>query len=72
VMIEPSARVEKPETPWPMVQPSAVMPPKPMSRPPRMCSAVSSASRKPSQRKVRYASAYAAEPAMTPAAEAMP
>ena len=37
--------------PWPMVQPSAVMPPKPIRMPPTMWMAVSSASRKPSQRK---------------------
>ena len=57
VTIEPSASVEKPVIPWPMVQPSAVMPPKPISMPPTMWFAVSSASRKPSQRKVRVASA---------------
>ncbi len=72
VMIEPSARVEMPETPWPIVQPSAVTPPKPISAPPIMWRAVSAASLKPSQRKLPLASAYAAEPAMTPAAEAMP
>jgi len=61
VMIEPSARVETPEIAWPMVQPSAVMPPKPISIPPTTWLAVSAASRKPSQRNVRVAKAYAAE-----------
>ena len=57
VTIEPSASVENPVIAWPMVQPSAVIPPKPISRPPTTWFAVSSASRKPSQRKVRVASA---------------
>ena len=70
--MEPSASVENPEIPCPMVQPSAVMPPKPISTPPSMCLPVSVASRKLSQRNVLVAIAYAAEPAMTPAAEAMP
>src|ERR1041384_7164188 len=72
VMIEPSARVENPVIAWPIVHPRAVMPPKPIRMPPRTWSAVSSASRKPSQWKVFEAIAWAAHPAVTPAAAGMP
>ena len=57
VTMEPRASVENPLIAWPIVQPSAVMPPNPMSVPPTMWFAVSSASRKPSQRKLRVAMA---------------
>src|SRR5258708_288884 len=42
--IDPSARVEKPVRPWPMVHPIAVTPPKPISWPPITWLAVSSGS----------------------------
>jgi len=42
LMIEPSARVRDAVIAWPMVQPSAQMPPKPISMPPMMWLAVSS------------------------------
>src|SRR5574337_646286 len=47
VTMEPTARVENPLSPWPMVHPSAVIPPKPMRSPPTIWLAVSSASRNP-------------------------
>jgi len=34
VIIEPMASVETPVSPWPIVQPSAVTPPNPISTPP--------------------------------------
>ena len=36
VRIDPSARVDRPDSPWPMVQPRARMPPNPISNPPAM------------------------------------
>ena len=68
----PSASVDRPLSPWPMVQPMAVTPPTPMSTAPTRWLAVSSVPAKPSQRKLRVARATAAEPSTTPATATMP
>ena len=49
---EPTASVDTPVIPCPIVQPSAVTPPKPISTPPTMWLATSSVEPKPSQRNV--------------------
>ena len=69
---EPSASVDTPESPWPIVQPSAVTPPKPISMPPTTWLARSSVVVKPSQRKVFVASAMPADPTSMPSTPAMP
>jgi hypothetical protein len=61
-----------PDRPCPTVQPMAQTPPTPISVAPTRWLAVSSASRKPSQRKLRDSSAYTAEPATTPNTDTMP
>ena len=61
-----------PVSPWPIVQPSAVTPPKPMRTPPTMWLATSSTEPKPSQRNVFDTSAYANDPASMPSTPAMP
>ena len=68
----PSASVLTPLKPWPMVQPSAVTPPAPISAAPTMWLAVSSAPAKPSQRKRPLPSATSAEPSATPKTLTMP
>ena len=56
-MNEPRASVDTPVIPWPMVQPIASTPPKPMSAPPTTWAMRSFASRKLSRRNVRVARA---------------
>ena len=68
----PSASVEMPVSPCPTVHPSAVTPPTPISTAPTRWLAVSSVFEKPSQRKLRRASATAAEPSTTPSVLTMP
>ena len=68
----PSDSVDRPDRPWPTVQPKAVTPPMPISTAPTTWLAVSSVPAKPSQRKRRVASAMMADPAMTPATLTMP
>ena len=63
VRIEPSANVEIPVTPWPMVQPMDNTPPTPMSTPPMACARKSLKFTNHSIRKVRVISAYSSEPA---------
>src|SRR5450432_3389876 len=58
---EPSARVDMPVNPWPIVQPRAVTPPKPINTPPTIWLTRSSTDANPSQRKVRVARATAAD-----------
>ena len=72
VRIEPTASVEIPVSPWPIVQPSAVTPPKPIRTPPTMWLATSSTDPNPSQRNVRDTRAYAVDPAIMPSTPAMP
>jgi hypothetical protein len=64
--------VEMPLSPCPTVQPMAVTPPTPMSTPPTRWLATSSVLPKPSQRKLRPASAATAEPSTTPKTDTMP
>ncbi|MCY1384449.1 hypothetical protein D9M69_727060 [compost metagenome] len=59
-------RVDRPERPWPTVQPSAVTPPTPMQKAPPRCRAVSCVLRKPSQRKLRSTRACTKAPTTTP------
>ena len=56
-MNDPMASVESPDKPWPMVHPSAVTPPKPISTAPISWLRRSSMEAKPSQRKVLLPSA---------------
>ena len=68
----PSDKVDNPDSPCPTVQPNAVTPPTPISTAPTTWLAVSSVPAKPSQRKLRVASATMAEPTMTPSTLTMP
>ena len=52
-MKEPIARVDTPDRPWPIVQPIAVTPPKPISTAPMSWVRRSSIEAKPSQRNCR-------------------
>jgi regulator of protease activity HflC (stomatin/prohibitin superfamily) len=56
-MNEPMASVDKPDKPWPMVQPRAVTPPKPISMAPTSWLRRSPMEAKPSQRKLLLARA---------------
>src|SRR5215470_512191 len=69
---EPSASVESPVSPCPIVQPRAVTPPKPINTPPTIWLTRSSTEANPSQRNVRVASATPAEPTANPRTPAMP
>ncbi len=71
-MKEPMASVDSPVRPWPMVQPMAVTPPKPISTAPRSCWRRSSSEANPSRRNLPVASDHSAAPITTPTAVAMP
>src|SRR5215468_3102531 len=71
-MSDPMAKVESPVSPCPIVQPSAVTPPKPINTPPTIWLTRSSMEAKPSQRNVRVASAMPADPTTIPTTPAMP
>src|SRR5512139_3040819 len=70
--MEPSARVEKPVMPWPMVQPIASTPPKPIRIAPTRWLTKSRAEANHSMRKLRETSDHSREPATTPASAMMP
>src|SRR5665811_1732107 len=71
---EPMASVETPDNPWPMVQPMAVTPPKPIRTAPSSRLRRSSKEAKPSpfHRKWPDGNAYAQDPIATPTALATP
>ena len=64
--IEPSASVETPVTPWPMVQPMESTPPTPMSTPPATWLAKSAPEANHSMRNLFAKIAYRNEPTITP------
>src|SRR5258708_26695407 len=64
--------VERPGTPWPMVQPSARTPPVPIKAPPPRWRSRSLVWVNPSKRKELVAVAAMKEPPTTPAKDAMP
>jgi hypothetical protein len=61
-----------PVSPCPIVQPSAVTPPKPIITPPTMWFATSATEPKPSQRNERCAIAIPPDPTIMPSTPAMP
>src|SRR3569832_1832162 len=72
VRMEPSARVEKPVTPWPMVQPIASTPPNPIRIAPTRWLKKSRTEANHSIRKLREITDHSEEPAITPASAMMP
>ena len=69
---EPSASVETPVMPWPMVQPSAITPPSPISAAPARLRSVSPVSEKVVMRNRPMASAAAKAPMSAPNTLAVP
>src|SRR6266511_5625244 len=72
VSSEPIASVDTPVRPCPIVQPSAVTPPKPIITAPTTWLPTSSTEPKPSHRNERCAIAIAPEPTIIPSTPAIP